>query len=101
VLELLREQVVRLRATPPEVDEVARRISQIAGSQVLADEGRGSLAGRLASQELLGTESTEEFVARIRQVTPDAVLDVARTHLDPDRAIVAAVGPPSVAPLLP
>lgn len=92
-LDLVREEIQALRADAPEADEVARRQSQIAGRQILADETNSARVSRLASQEALGTESTEEYVRRIRQVTPGDVLRVARTYLDPDRSVLVVVGP--------
>ena len=100
-LALIREEIERLRAASPAAEEVARRISQIAGGQVLAAESSASRASTLASQEILGTPTTEEFVARIRSVTPEAVYGIAREYLDPDRAVVIAVGPASVQAHLP
>jgi predicted Zn-dependent peptidase len=92
-LEVVRAEVGRLRDEPPDAGEVASKISQIAGQQILADEGNAARASRLASQEILGTEPTEEFVRRIRQVIPADVQRVAQTYLDPDRALLVVVGP--------
>ena len=96
-LEVVRDEIEGLRAAPPDAGEVAARISQIAGAQILADEGNAARASRLAAQEILGAESTEEFVRRIGEVTPDDVLRVARTYLDLDRALLVVVGPPGLA----
>jgi predicted Zn-dependent peptidase len=65
----------------------------VAGAQALADEGNDARAARLASAEVLGTETLEEFVRRVRQVTPEDVWRVARTYLDPERAVLVVVGP--------
>jgi predicted Zn-dependent peptidase len=92
-LDIVREEIDILRAKAPEAEEVARRQSQIAGRQILADEANSARASRLASQEALGTESTDEFVRRIRQVTPGDVLRVAQTYLDPNRSVLVVVGP--------
>ena len=50
-------------------------------------------SGRLASREILGSESTEEFVRRMREVTPEDVQRVAQTYLDPERPLIVIVGP--------
>src|SRR5207249_3545968 len=68
-VEVVRNEVERLRSALPPTDEVGSKLTQIAGRQILADETNAARAGRLASQAVLGTESTEEFVRRIRQVT--------------------------------
>jgi zinc protease len=92
-LEAVRAELLTLRAAPPPAEEVADVARRIAGAQALADEGNAARGARLASQELLGTESTEEFVRRVRQVTPEDVLRVARLYLDPERATLVVVGP--------
>ncbi len=101
-LDLMLDGLRRLRAEPPPQEEVADAISRIAGSQILADEANASRGSRHASREILGIEPTEEFVRRIRQVTPEAVLGVAQKYLDLDRALLVAVGPAGLSlPALP
>lgn len=92
-LEVVWAEIQRLRDTLPDDGEVARQISQIAGQQIVADETNAARAGRLAAQEVLGSEPTEELVRRVRQVDPAAVQRVARSYLDPDRALLVVVGP--------
>ena len=93
-LAATRDEIAKVRDTAPDAAEVASKISQIAGSQVLAEESNSARASRMASQELLGTEPVEEFVRRIRAVTPDEVLRIARMYLDLDHALLALAGPP-------
>lgn len=92
-LDVVRREIERARSELPDAREVAESITQIAGRQILADERNSARAGRLASQEMLGTEPTEEFVRRIRTVTPQDVLRVAQMYLDPARAVLAVVSP--------
>ena len=87
-------EITRLTEGAPDADEVANKISQIAGQQILASEGNAARADQLASQEALGLEPIEEVVRRIRLVTPDDVLRVAQTYLDLDHALLVVVGPP-------
>lgn len=93
-LDATRQEIQRLREVRPDDAEVAGKIGQIAGSQILADEGNAPRASRLATQAVLGTEPVEEYVRRIRAVTPEDVQRVARTYLDPSTALVVVVGPP-------
>jgi predicted Zn-dependent peptidase len=95
-LEAVRAELIALREAPPPAGEVADVARRIAGAQALADEGNAARGARLASQELLGTESADEFVRRVRQVTPDDVLRVARVYLDFERATLVVVGPPGL-----
>lgn len=92
-LEVVRAELRRVREQTADASEIADRISQIAGNQILADETNAARAARLASIEVLGDVSTEEFVRRIRAVTPEEVQRVARTYLDPERALLVIVGP--------
>ncbi len=92
-LEVVYEQIARMRDEAPTAEETARRQGEIAGRQILADETNSARASRLASQELLGTPPTEEYVRRIRAVTPADVQRVAQTYFDPDKALLVVVGP--------
>ncbi len=92
-IQVTRDEISLTRETLPEATVVAERISQIAGRQILADETNSARATRLATQRTLGTESTDEYVRRIRQVTPADVLRVAQTYLDPDRSVLVVVTP--------
>lgn len=92
-LAITREEIRRAREAVPDAAEVDRKISQIAGRQILADETNSARAMRLASQRVLGTESTEEYVQRVRQVTASDVQRVTQTYVDPERSVVAVVTP--------
>jgi len=92
-IDIVRAEIEQMRSEPPDPAEVARRQSEIAGRQILADETNSARANRLASRILLGTEPTEEFVRRIRAVTPADVLRVAQTYLNPDAELLVVVGP--------
>jgi predicted Zn-dependent peptidase len=92
-LEVVRAEVQRLREAPPDPAEVELRIGQFAGQQILAAESNAARAARLAAQEVLGIESREELVQGVRRVTPEAIWEAARTYLDPQRSVLAIVGP--------
>jgi predicted Zn-dependent peptidase len=93
-VSIVREEIRKMGAAPPAIEEVLGTVSQIAGRQILADETNSARSSRLAAREVLGQESTEEFVQRMREVTPADVQRVAQRYLDPDRALIAIVGPP-------
>ncbi len=92
-IQVTRDEIDLARETLPDAGDVAERISQVAGRQILADETNNARANRLALQRTLGTESTDEYVRRIRAVTPADVLRVAQTYLDPDRSVLVVVTP--------
>lgn len=93
-LDVVREEIQRLRSAPPDAAELALHISQFAGRQILAGEGNAARASLLVAQEALGADTTEVLVSRAREVTVEDVWRVARTYLDPDHAVVVVVGPP-------
>ena len=92
-LDVVREEIEKLREAPLDAAEVAARVEQIVGQQVLAAETNAARAGALANEEVLGAPSVEELVRRLREVTAADVLRVARTYLDPARSLLGVVGP--------
>ncbi len=67
---------------------------QVEGLRALAEETNDARGDRLASREVLGTEPTDELIARLSEVTPADLQRVAREYLQPERTLVAIVGPP-------
>ncbi len=92
-LEVVSVELRRLRDELPDAGDIASRISQIVGGQILAVETNIARAGQIASGEALGTPPVDEVLRRIREVTPAEVQRIARTYLDPDRALLVVVGP--------
>ena len=89
------------REAPPGAQTLAGASRYFTGRQALAEESNAARASLRVSQELLGTNSLEEFVRRIREVTPDDMFRVAQTYLDLDHSLLAVVGPQSAAPQVP
>ncbi|MGH2355443.1 MAG: M16 family metallopeptidase [Chloroflexota bacterium] len=96
-LEVVRAEITRLREETPHADEVARAISRLAGQEIVAGEGNAARGARLALEEVVGIDSVEAFVHRIREVTPGDVRAVAETYLDLERALLVVVGPTALA----
>lgn len=92
-IDVVRTELQAVRDQSLEPAEAAERIGQLAGRTILEGETNAARAGRLSLQELLGTESTEAFIARLRQVTAADVQRVAQTYLVPERALLLTVGP--------
>lgn len=93
-LEAVWAEVQRLAAAPPDAAEVALRVGQLAGQQILSGESNTARASRLIAQEVLGVEPQEELVRRLRQVGPEDVWRVARAYLLPGRSLLATIRPP-------
>ncbi len=89
-------RVRELRISPGAISGLT---GQIEGLRALADETNAARAERLAGQEMLGSEPTEELIARLSAVTPADVQRVARDYLQPERALIAIVAPPGTGAL--
>jgi predicted Zn-dependent peptidase len=92
-LEVTRSEIGRIAAEQADPSEVADTVDATAGQQILATESNAEVSARLASQQILGDVSTEEYVRRIQAVTPADVLRVAGAYLDLDRSLTVLVGP--------
>jgi predicted Zn-dependent peptidase len=62
------------------------------GRLTLEGETNSARAERLSAQ-MSGEDPTDDYVRKLRAVTPADVSRVAQTYLQPDRATVAIVGP--------
>ncbi len=97
VEEILRE-IKGVRAVAPEAAEVLLATDYLAGVFPIRFESTSAVAGALAGATIFGLDE-DWFVRyrdRIRAITPEAVHRAARTHLDPSRLMVLAVGDPAV-----
>ena len=84
----------RLRTEPVSAEELARARNQIEAAFVFADDSIHRRTSLLARFELLGGHALKErFLERIRAVTPDDLLRVARTYFSPDRKNVGVLVP--------
>jgi predicted Zn-dependent peptidase len=90
-------EIQRIAEEQADASEVADTVDASAGQQILATQSNAEVAARLASQQIFGDVSTEEYVRRIQAVTPADVLRVAQTYLGLDHSLTALVGPPSSA----
>jgi zinc protease len=94
VAGLLRE-IRRVRQQPVTPQELRDAIAYLSGSYVFQFETNDDLAEYLLETELygLGINYRRTYVDRVRRVTRDELLRVARKHLHPDAAAVVIVGP--------
>src|SRR3569833_4398895 len=91
----LREQVVKLRDELVSDDELKRVKAQVVASDVYQRDSVFYQAMRIGSLEALGLgwRLIDEYVARIRAVTPEQVREVARKYLADDHLTVAVLDP--------
>jgi zinc protease len=97
VEEILKE-IDAMRAAAPSVAEVELATAYLAGVFPIRYETTAAVAGALARATTFGL--ADDWFARYRDrvlaVTPELVHAAARTHLDPSRLLVLAVGDPTV-----
>lgn len=103
VVELVLEELRRLRDEPLPDGELAAAKSLRAGNFALALETSAAVAGSLVELDVYGLppDRLDTYRSRLRAVTAAEAAAVARELLHPDRATIVAVGPAEVlSPLL-
>jgi zinc protease len=97
VEEVLRE-IEGMRAAPPTASEVELATAYLAGVFPIRYESTAAVAAALARATTfaLPDDWFVRYRDRVLAVTPEAVHAAARTHLDPARLLVLAVGDPDV-----
>ena len=98
VQEIVRE-IERMREAPPTPEELTLATSYLDGVFPIRYETTSAIAGALASLVVHGLPDDyfDRYRERIRAVTGEDVLDVARRHLHPEQLQVTVVGNPEVA----
>lgn len=93
--EAIREEVARLRETPVSDEELQRVKAQVVAAEIYEKDSvfyQGMKLGMLEAVGL-GYDVLDDYVERIRQVTPQQVQAVARKYLRPERLTVAVLDP--------
>jgi zinc protease len=91
--EAMIEQLVRLREEPVGAEELERTQQYMLGLYEIALQRNGAQASRLAYYEIMGPgwRLLDEYAQRVRSVTSDDILRIARTWLDPARCAVSQI----------
>ena len=94
-LEVVAQELERLRREPATADELARAKEPLKGRVVLSLESTGSRMNRLGSAVLTGQPllSVDEVVAKIDAVTVDDVAQLAHELFGPGQLSAAGIGP--------
>ncbi|MGW2793957.1 M16 family metallopeptidase [Streptomyces sp. NPDC001251] len=94
VLKICRDELDRVATEGLSDDEIGRAVGQLSGSTVLGLEDTGALMNRIGKSELCWGEqmSVDDMLARMAQVTPDDVREVARDVLG-QRPSLSVIGP--------
>ena len=95
VLDLVEQEVARLRAEAPAPEEVARAKVQIRVSLALAAESMWYRMHHLSASEIYWGRAVpfDEIAAGIERVTAEDVHRLSQTALAPDGCAVVAIGP--------
>jgi zinc protease len=95
VVELLLEEMRRIREEPPTDDELAQAISLAVGRFGLGLESSEAVLAGLVNLELydLPPDSLDTYRTRVRAVDAEAVADAARRFIHPDRVAIVVLGP--------
>jgi zinc protease len=90
---ILLAECERLTREPVGEKEMADAKEAIAGDQAISLQTFGAQAGELAVNRLLGKplDMPEQYLARIRALTPEDILRVSAKYLDPSRTWRGAV----------
>jgi len=94
-VELVLEELGRIRREPPGAEELRRFQSLLAGRFALSLETSEALVSGLVDLEVhdLPEDSLDTYRARVRAVTAAEAARVARERIDPERVAIVVVGP--------
>jgi zinc protease len=81
------DELARFREEPVTPTELAQAVNYLAGQAEVSRQSAGAVAGEILEAWLIGggLEDLKDPGAAYRSVTADAVLEVARHNLDPER----------------
>lgn len=98
VVDIVLEEVERIRREAPSADELRNARSLSAGRFVLGLERSAAIAGALVDLDVYGLprDSLDTYRTRLNAVTLDDVQAAAERLLHPDRMAIVAVGPADV-----
>ena len=87
-------EIDRLQAEPPTAAELTGIQNYLAGTYVLQNSTRGGITGQLDYMDLHGLPPTyaSTYVKQVYAVTPQQVAEMAKKHLQDDRALIVIVG---------
>jgi zinc protease len=96
-LALLRGELKKITQAAPSEEEVRRARESLLNSFVFNFRSKSQVVSRQAYYEFYGYPSDflTTYQERLRKVTPEEVLRVARAYLHPDQARIVVVGDPS------
>jgi zinc protease len=93
IKEILAE-IDRLQADPPAAEELTGIQNYLAGTYVLQNSSRAGITNQLDYMDLHGLPPTyaSTYVKQVYAVTPQQISEMAKKHLQDDRALIVIVG---------
>jgi predicted Zn-dependent peptidase len=93
IKEILAE-IDRLQAEPPSAGELSGIQNYLAGTYVLQNSSRSGITNQLGYMDLHGLPASyaSTYVKQVYAVTPQQVSEMAKKHLQDDRALIVIVG---------
>jgi zinc protease len=93
IKEILAE-IDRLQAEPPAAEELTGIQNYLAGTYVLQNSSRAGITNQLGYMDLHGLPPTyaSTYVKQVYAVTPQQISEMAKKHLQDDRALIVIVG---------
>jgi len=97
-LQVLRDEISRMREEPPTESEFLRVKNAILGSYEMGLQSRLTRAAEAGFAEAygLGWESFRRFTDKMEDVSREDVLRLAQRYLDPEKEILSTIRPESV-----
>jgi zinc protease len=94
VVDLMLQELQKLRSEPPPASELEARQSELTGSYGRAVETTQGLGGTLGQYAIQGIPISEidRYTSAVDAVTPEAAQAFAKAELDPARASIIVVG---------
>jgi zinc protease len=94
-IALIREEIQRFTREPVSEEELSDSQSYFIGRLPLSLESNAGVAGALLSMERyqLGLDYLQRLPERVRSITREQILEVARRYLDAERLITVSAGP--------
>jgi predicted Zn-dependent peptidase len=87
-------EIDKLQASPPSAEELRGIQNYLAGTYILQNSSRAGITNQLDYMDLHGLPPTyaSTYVKQVYAVTPEQVMEMAKKHLQDDRATIVIVG---------
>jgi zinc protease len=94
-ISLIKEEITKFISKPVSPEELFDVQSNYIGKLPLSLESNSGVAGAIMTIERhqLGLDYFQSYEEMIKKITPESILEAARTFLDPDKLAISTAGP--------